>query len=227
MKSVTTNQWRSHQCKKTRSMLDMNIIEKFHDKINGVLETFDRVLINGYLSHLFSFDKFLYYLIENNVKLKDFKEFACAQTGMLCAHIESYIGENDVNLQYLNSSRLDKDEIARQAFSGNPSKTGLVAAFSAVELCNTTTVVPNRETKKLEVAARKTKCKHYYLYYNDWEFGWMFFKIQTWFPYNVQIYINGREYLSKLFDKNGMEYEMYHNAVCDRKESEVRSQELE
>ena len=30
---------------------------------------------------------------------------------------------------------------------------------------------------------------------------WMFLKIQTWFPYNVQIYINGREYLSKILDK--------------------------
>ena len=27
------------------------------------------------------------------------------------------------------------------------------------------------------------------------------FKIQTWFPYNVQIYINGREYLSKFLIK--------------------------
>ena len=37
----------------------MNIIENFSDKINGVLQTFDRMLINGYLSHLFSYDKFL------------------------------------------------------------------------------------------------------------------------------------------------------------------------
>ena len=40
----------------------------------------------------------------------------------------------------------------------------------------------------------------------------MFLKIQTWFPYNVQIYINGREYLSKLLDKNNIKYEMYNNS---------------
>ena len=40
----------------------------------------------------------------------------------------------------------------------------------------------------------------------------MFLKIQTWFPYNVQIYINGREYLSKIFDKNNVKYEMYNNS---------------
>ena len=86
----------------------------------------------------------------------------------------------------------------------------MIAAFSSVELCRTMTVVSNHQTLKLETASRQTKCKHY-LYYNDVEFGWMFIKIQTRFSYNVQIYINGREYLSKLFDKNNINYEMYHN----------------
>ena len=53
------------------------------------------------------------------------------------------------------------------------------------------TVKPNHETQNLEVTSRPTKCKHYYFYYNDDEFGLMYLKIQTWFPYNVQIYING------------------------------------
>jgi len=40
----------------------------------------------------------------------------------------------------------------------------------------------------------------------------MFLKIQTWFPYNVQIYMNGREYVSRLLSKNGIPYEMYNNS---------------
>ena len=40
----------------------------------------------------------------------------------------------------------------------------------------------------------------------------MYLKIQTWFPYNVQIYINGREYCSKIFNKNNIKYEMYNNS---------------
>ena len=93
-----------------------------------------------------------------------------------------------------------------------PNKTGLITALSVVEVCNTMTVKPNHETQKLEVTSWPTKCKHYYFYYNDDEFGLMFLKIQTWFPYNVQIYINGREYLSKLLDKNNIKYEMYNNS---------------
>ena len=192
----------------------MNIIDYYEDKINGVLQTFDRVLINGYLSHLFSYDKFNYYLIKNGVKLKDFKKFACQQTDLLCANIENYIKENNVELQYLTSGKISKDEAARKIFSQDISRTGLIAAFSVVEQCKTMTVIPDHKTKRLEVASRQTRCKHYYLYYNDSEFGWMFFKIQTWFPYNAQIYLNGREYLSKLLDKRGINYEMYSNSFA-------------
>ena len=190
----------------------MNIIEQNSEKINGIFETFDRMIINGYILQLCNYDQFSYYLSKNNVLYKDFNKFATEQTDILCSHIESYIKDNEVELKYLNSGKLDKNEIARQEFSANPLKTGLVAAFSAVELCNTMTVKPNKASQKLEITSRPTKCKHYYFYYNDEEFGWMFLKIQTWFPYNVQIYLNGREYMSRLLSKNNIPYEMYNNS---------------
>ena len=190
----------------------MNIIQQNKEKINGILETFNRMIINGYILPLHSPRLFLYYLIQNNVKLTEFNKFAEEQTNSLCANIDSFIEENNVKLQYLYSPKTNKDELARTEFENSSGKEGLISAFSAVELCRTMTVKPNKSTQKLEVTSRYTKCKHYYLYFNDYEFGWMFFKIQTWFPYNVQIYINGREYLSKILSKNNIKYEMYNNS---------------
>ena len=190
----------------------MNIIEQNKEKINGILSTFDRMIINGYLLNLQSYRHFLYYLIQNNVKLKDFDKFALEQTNELCNHIDKYINENNAQTIYLNSGKIDKNEIVRDELEKNPDKIGLIVALSTVEICNTMTVKPNHETKKLEIISKPTKCKHYYFYYNDEEFGLMYLKIQTWFPYNVQIYINGREYLSKLLDKNNIKYEMYNNS---------------
>jgi len=190
----------------------MNIIEQHKDKINGILSTFDRMIIKGYVLQLCNYRQFLYYLIQNNIKLKDFSEFANKQTGLLCENIDKYIVDNNINLQYINSTNIDKGVLALEEFNKDTSKVGLIASYSVVELCDTMTVIPNKESKHLEVQSRKTKCKHYYLYYNDLEFGWMFIKIQTWFPFNVQIYINGREYLSKLLDREGIKYQMYNNS---------------
>ena len=190
----------------------MNIIEQNKEKINGILSTFDRMLINGYILQLQNPQQFLFYITQNNVQLKNFKEFAEQQTEILCNHIDNYIKENNVNLQYLKQASTDKDELARIELEKNPNNDGLIAAFSTVELCRTMTVVPNHENKKLEIASRNTKCKHYYFYFNDKEFGWMFVKIQTWFPYNVQIYLNGHEYLRKRLEKNNIKYEMFNNS---------------
>ena len=190
----------------------MNIIEQNKEKINGILETFDRMIINGYLLNLCNYRHFLFYLIQNNIKLKDFDKFALEQTEKLCNHIDNYIKENEVQTIYLNSGKIDKNEIVMNELNKNPNKIGLITALSTVEICNTMTVKPNHETQNLEVTSKPTKCKHYYFYYNDNEFGIIYLKIQTWFPYNVQIYINGREYLSKLFDKNNIKYEMYNNS---------------
>lgn len=190
----------------------MNILEQNNDKINGILSTFDRMIINGYILQLQRPEKFLFYLIQNNVKLKEFDKFAETQTKSLCDNIDEYIKNNNVELQFLNSGKENKDALARMNLEKNSAKTGLVSAFSVVELCRTMTVKPNHTTQKLEIISRNTKCKHYYLYYNDKEFGWMFLKIQTWFPYNVQIYFNGREFLSKILDKNNIKYEMYNNS---------------
>lgn len=190
----------------------MNIIEQNKGKVNGILETFDRMIINGYLLNLCNYRHFLYYLIKNNIKLVDFDKFALKETETLCNHIDNYIKENGVKNIYLNSGKINKNEIVMNELEKNPNKIGLLSVLSAVEICNTMTVRPNHETQKLEVTSRPTKCKHYYFYYNDKEFGLMYLKIQTWFPYNVQIYINGREYLSKIFDKNNIKYEMYNNS---------------
>ena len=51
----------------------MNIIEQNKEKINGILETFDRMIINGYSLNLCNYRHFLYYLIQNDVKLVDFE----------------------------------------------------------------------------------------------------------------------------------------------------------
>ena len=190
----------------------MNIIEQNQEKIKGVLETFDRIIINGYLLNLCNYRHFQYYLIRNNIKFTEFDKFALSQTESLCKNIEQYVKDNNASIHYLNSGKIDKDTFVRDIFDKKSNKNGLIAALSTVEICNTMTVKPNHETQKLEVTSKPTKCKHYYFYYNDDEFGWMYLKIQTWFPYNVQIYINGREYLSKILDKENIKYEMYNNS---------------
>ena len=185
----------------------MNILNQLSGKINGKFAMFDRIVINGYLLSLINTNSFSYYVHLNGINIKDFKSFATKQTKELCEHIEAYIKNNDCISQYLTSTKINKDVLEK-----NPNKSGLIIAFSDVESCKIITVSNNKDTKQLEYVSRSTKCKHYYLYYNDDIFGLMFVRIQTWFPYNVEIYFNGHDYMSKVFDKENIKYEMYNNS---------------
>ena len=129
----------------------MNILEQNKEKINGILETFDRMIINGYILQLCNYRQFLYYLIQNDIKLKDFDKFALSQTEILCNHIDKYIKDNNCKTIYLNSGKIDKNEIIMNELNKKDNKTGLITVLSAVEVCNTMTVKPNKETQKLEV----------------------------------------------------------------------------
>ena len=56
------------------------------------------MIINGYLLNLCNYRQFLYYLIQNNVQLNDFNNFALQQTNSLCTNIEEYIKENNMDV---------------------------------------------------------------------------------------------------------------------------------
>ncbi len=203
----------------------MNILEQYKEKIKGVLTGFDRIVINGFNRQLNNNRQFLFYMIQNKCKLVNFNSFAEEHTKSLCEHIENIVKDENRPMKYIVSSKVSKEEIARNLYNESPVDSGLVCAISSMEVCDTMTVRGNKKTEKLEVTRRSTKCKYYYLYMIDDDFGWMYLKIQTWFPFNVQIYINGREYVCKQLDKEGIHYERYNNSLVDIDDIE-RAQEI-
>ena len=60
----------------------MNIIEQNKEKVNGILKTFDRMKVNGYILQLCNYRQIQYYLVENKVQLKDFNKFKEKVNGM-------------------------------------------------------------------------------------------------------------------------------------------------
>jgi hypothetical protein len=52
-----------------------------------------------------------------------------------------------------------------------------------------------------------------YLYLIDPEFGWMHVRIQSWAPYEIQVYVNGREWLARQMDRAGIAYQRSDNKI--------------
>jgi hypothetical protein len=66
-----------------------------------------------------------------------------------------------------------------------------------VEPCLGFDIHRNRETKRLELVQRPRKCLYVYQYWEHPVLGWLHARIQTWFPFSIQIGMNGREWLAR------------------------------
>jgi hypothetical protein len=80
-----------------------------------------------------------------------------------------------------------------------------------VEPCLSFDVGPNPAAKQIELKHRLRKCLFLYHYWMHPIFGFMSARIQTWFPFQVQIYMNGREWLARQMDREGLKYVRQEN----------------
>lgn len=141
-------------------------------------------------------------------------------TSDIVAHVEKMAEEAHRPLRYLTSAKIPKEQTAMEILKDDPVEEGLICILSVVEYCQTLQPIKNREGR-LELRTVDRKCKYCYFYYLDKHFGFMHVKLQTWFPFLIQVYINGREMMKHVFDENGIAYKMYDKFSCLRVEMTI------
>lgn len=191
----------------------MDFTAMFNKSIHGVLHGFDRIIIKGHIPHFYFRNNFYYFLDQENVKLKDFKDYVVKVTDSVKDNLESIIAKKGCYKEYIRKSGISKENIAKRVMKEKGIEEGLICALSVVEPCYALGINYNRDTKKLEKSSQYRKCLHYYFYYMDREFGFMHVKLQTWFPFNIQIYINGKSYLMQQLQKSNIKYKSYDNSI--------------
>src|SRR5688500_16643187 len=179
------------------------------DAIGGTIATFDRLIFKGHLNALFPQGAFKRYLDRRDILLKDAGAFFEAETARLKAHAKALADDSGRPFVYLNAAHThatgtSKESLARRIAEDDGVTEGLVCAFSSLQPCRSFTVAGNRETKRLEVVRRPRRCLHFYWYLIDPEFGWMHVRLQSWAPYSIQVYVNGREWLARQLDRRGI-----------------------
>ena len=160
-----------------------NILNHYNDKIKGVF--FDRMILTGHLRPFFH--AMLFFLSEQNVLLKDYGSYVQGITENIKEHVRRYTQSRQRPLIYLSSPKVSKEQAALKCLEDSPVTEGLICTLSTVEMCNAFSVIPNKETHKLEIKCMQRKCLHYYFYYLDQVYGFMFVKLQTWFPFTITV----------------------------------------
>ncbi len=172
-------------------------IEKFQDHINGMLTGFHRLVFRGSLRRL----NFGYwdgkwgavvaqgmeeYLWQNKILFKDYAQHVKQVSEQLKDASWKPFRERGLPIVLLRSPSVDKEALARSIAAKNQISSGLVCGLSALEPS------PTFEHRGKNIIRRERPCHVLYHYQIHPQVGWSYARLQTWFPFNIQIGINGR-----------------------------------
>lgn len=186
-------------------------IAQFAGLIIGTLCGFDRLVFRGHLRRIIYPAGMTLFLNIREIRFKEFREFMVKTTDRLQQLAEASVRKLGRPVRYLESSKDDKEAIARAIARKDDVGQGLIALLTCVEPCQTFGLGSNPTTGARELRSKFGKCLHHYYYVIDPVFGFMNARIQTWFPFSIQICINGREWLARQMDRAGLTYERRDN----------------
>jgi hypothetical protein len=180
--------------------------EVYGDRVVGSIKGLDRLRLRGTLRWLAHGDGMRTFLGSTGRLLKDFKSWAGELTRQVregCAAQAEQLGIESI---YLKRGGVDKDALARQIAERAGRANGSICMFSAVEPCWSPLVKGNRQEQRLELEMGERKCVHVYHYFDDPQVGFGHVRLQTWLPFTVQICLNGRHWLEKQLQGEGIAY---------------------
>jgi len=138
-----------------------------------------------------------YFLKDSGVQLIDFKDYAVKKTECIKQAALDEATRFNRPVQYLASARQSKEELARKILERDSVDEGLICLFTTVEPCITFSYVRSKNHHERGLKPTTSKCLHLYKYFVHPVFGFMSARLQTWFPFNIQICMNGREWLAR------------------------------
>jgi hypothetical protein len=194
-----------------------SFLAKHGNSISGILECFDRVILRGHLP-IAGAGYFATWLFSKQISInpqplepgwRSFKKVVPWFAEQVKRHAQALAAAAQRPYRHL-SSHEPMEENARAMAQRDGITEGLVCVYGTMETCRTFRVRYTEGGPKARPDRRV--CLVLYFYYMDREFGLMHVKIQSWFPFTVQVYVNGHEYLARKLTGDGIDFQKVDNA---------------
>lgn len=180
--------------------------ERAHgEAVVGTLTGLDRLIIHGHLRHFWYRVGFESFLRRQGLRIRDFGGYVQQVSARIKGHAEKIAARAGRPFIYQDRVVKGKDDLARAIAKKAGITEGLICVFSTLEVASAFALVRG------SIVSRQRRCLHLYFYLIDRELGFMHVRLQTWFPFQIQIWVNGREWLARQLDRRGISYQRYEN----------------
>jgi hypothetical protein len=191
-------------------------IEKYRDEIEGTLSGLDRMIFRATPRRLNIFQRdhsrgilvakgMEEYFWQNKLRFKDFGRHVQSVSGRVKDAFLKPFQEQRRPLEYIRSCKTDKEKRAHEIAARDRIESGLICAFSTMEMS------PTFEYQKSRLVYRLRPCPVLYSYQKHPQLGFLHARIQSWFPFHLQVGINGREWLARQMQREKLAYRQHQN----------------
>ena len=188
------------------------LLERYDDRIAGVLSCYDRVVITGTLPTVCYADGMTKFLNATHVRIFDYARFAEPLRERVRERAAALAAEAGLTIEHISKKHVRKEAVVAKVLEGRGEHPGLVHIISAMEGCDTYKPWHDKQTHKTYLRPNSGQCLHYYFYFMDAELGLIHLRVPTWAPFRLQFYCNGHSRLARQLSAEGISFTAADNA---------------
>jgi hypothetical protein len=188
------------------------LLERYDDRIAGVLSCYDRVVITGTLPTVCYADGMTKFLKATHVRIFDYPRFAEPLRERVRERAAALAAEAGVTIEHIGKKHVRKEAVVSKVLEGRGEHPGLVHIISAMEGCDSYKPWHDKQTHKTYLRPDSGQCLHYYFYFMDAELGLVHLRVPTWAPFRLQFYCNGHSRLARQLTAERISFTAADNA---------------
>ena len=200
----------------------MKFASRFLNQFSGLvvclLSCFDRVIFKGYLP--FPSESYLNSWVdyELGIRRTEFIKQLDQKSQELVDHAKTLAEQAGRPYEY-RQGWFRKEQFVQKIAQRDQVSEGLVVVLCVQETCRTVKLAYGERRPRLKFAKRPQRVLYYY--FIDQNFGLMHIRLQTWFPYTVQVYVNGHDWLARQMTKRGLGFVQHDNCFTKLEDPET------
>lgn len=198
-------------------MINQNLSTLLKDKVTFDFECIDRLYLNVYQPVLQTGAGASYFFRSHRGQPVASTVLMQKMSQQFVHDIHSFVKHNGIDLVRFKKGerkddetqrrlRADADDTERVLYVGKAQEKN--SAFRMNRRTN-----PDTGEKYPWLYRGSVNCNQYYFYLFDEDFGPMFIKMSSYFPYTCRVNLNGHEYAKRQLDKRGIRYQALDNGV--------------
>jgi hypothetical protein len=202
-------------------MVRKNVAEILTNHVTFELEAIDRMYLNAYVPSLQTGGGFVYFVKTQLGARVPSTAMVAPMSERFVDALERFVDTQGIDLVTFAKGQR-KDDVAQQYLAAFDGDEGVLFIGKAQEKASVFRTEKRRDAagKKYPWIIRSTAMvNHYYVYILDRDFGPLFIKFCSYFPYPAKLCLNGHEWLKRQLTQRAIPFEPLDNGIRSSEEA--------